>query len=79
VVAEIVWMTGDQHNESPEELEQQFRDFNEWRGAAFNRNFETVKHLTTLSAGSVVLIGTFLQDIFPKTKGGELAVGLFTK
>jgi hypothetical protein len=27
--------------------------------------FESVKHLTTLSAGSTVLIATFLKDIFP--------------
>lgn len=29
-------------------------------------NFETVKHLTTLTAGSFVLTATFLKDIFPK-------------
>jgi len=29
--------------------------------------FESVKHLTTLNAGSIVLIATFLRDIFPPT------------
>jgi hypothetical protein len=29
-------------------------------------NFETVKHLATLAAGSFVVIATFLKDIFPK-------------
>ena len=33
--------------------------------------FETAKHLTTLDAGSIVLIGTFLKDIFPKDKNSS--------
>jgi hypothetical protein len=32
---------------------------------SFKLGFEAVKHLTTLSAGSLVLIATFLKDIFP--------------
>src|SRR5215217_5743953 len=36
--------------------------------------FETIKQLTTLNAGSIVVIGTFLKDIFP-SKNGSLAVG----
>ncbi len=40
--------------------------------------FETSKQLTTLNAGSIVVIGTFLSDIFPH-KHGTLAVGLPTK
>ena len=39
---------------------------------------ESSKHLTTLNAGSIVVIGTFLQDIFP-TKHGTLAVSPFLK
>jgi len=31
--------------------------------------FETVKQQTTLSAGSIVVIGTFLKDIFPSKHG----------
>jgi hypothetical protein len=38
---------------------------------------EIFKQLTTLNAGSIVLIGTFLGDIFPK-KHGNLAVGPVT-
>ncbi len=39
--------------------------------------FEAVKHLTTLSAGSFVLIATFLKDIFPKelARGDKILVG----
>jgi hypothetical protein len=33
---------------------------------ALSLPFETAKHLTTLTAGSIVLIGTFLKDIFPR-------------
>jgi hypothetical protein len=36
--------------------------------------FETIKQLTTLNAGSIVVIGTFLKDIFP-SKNGSLAIG----
>jgi hypothetical protein len=36
--------------------------------------FETAKQLTTLNAGSIVLIGTFLKDIFP-TDNQTLDVG----
>ena len=38
-------------------------------------SFEARKHLTTLSAGSVVLIATFLKDIFPKGADGVLLIG----
>jgi hypothetical protein len=36
--------------------------------------FETAKQLTTLNAGSIVIIGTFLKDIFP-SESGTLDVG----
>jgi hypothetical protein len=36
--------------------------------------FETIKQLTTLNAGSIVVIGTFLTDIFP-SENGRLNVG----
>jgi hypothetical protein len=39
---------------------------------------EASKHLTTLNAGSVVVIGTFLSNIFP-TEQGTLAVGPLIK
>jgi hypothetical protein len=32
-------------------------------------SFDNLKHLTTLNAGSIVLIATFLKDIFPGVKG----------
>jgi hypothetical protein len=35
-------------------------------------HFEVAKHITTLSAGATVLIGTFMKDIFPKTETGSL-------
>ena len=35
-------------------------------------HFEVSKHITTLSAGATVLIGTFMKDIFPKTETGSL-------
>jgi hypothetical protein len=35
-------------------------------------HFEVGKHITTLSAGATVLIGTFMKDIFPKTETGSL-------
>ena len=40
--------------------------------------FETFKHLATLNAGSIVLIGTFLQGIFP-SQNGVLNTGLGVK
>jgi hypothetical protein len=36
--------------------------------------FEIFKHLTTLNAGSIVLIATFLGDIFPNDRQGNLTV-----
>ena len=41
---------------------------------ASQSEFEPIKRLTTLSAGSIVLIGTFLSDIFPTDKHVILAV-----
>jgi hypothetical protein len=35
---------------------------------------DNARHITTLNAGSIVLIGTFLKDIFP-SKDETLAVG----
>ena len=40
----------------------------------FQPGIDAAKHITTLNAGSIVVIGTFLKDIFP-TKDGTLAVG----
>ena|SRR5215217_3544465 len=40
--------------------------------------FEASKQLTTLNAGAIVIIGTFLKDIFP-SKHGTLTVGPFLK
>jgi hypothetical protein len=37
-----------------------------------NLGFESLKHLTTLNAGSIVLIATFLRDIFPH----QISLGL---
>ena len=39
---------------------------------------ESSKQLTTLNAGSIVIIGTFLKDIFPSQQG-TLIVGPFLK
>jgi hypothetical protein len=50
----------------------------EKRGLSFY--FEADKHLTTLNAGSIVVIATFLSDIFPSEDGvlnaGSLITGL---
>jgi len=54
------------HNENPEIRP----DVTE----AIKLSFESMKQLTTLNAGSVLLIGTFLKDIFP-SKHGTLAIG----
>jgi hypothetical protein len=40
--------------------------------------FEWMKQLTTLSAGSIVVIGTFLSNIFPTDKQGALTVPWYT-
>jgi hypothetical protein len=47
-------------------------------GASIQLAFDTTKQLTTLNAGSIVLIGTFLKDIFP-SKNGVLDVGPETR
>jgi hypothetical protein len=41
--------------------------------------FEWMKQLTTLSAGSIVVIGTFLSNIFPTDEQGALTVPWYTK
>jgi hypothetical protein len=41
--------------------------------------FDTNKHLTTLSAGSTVLIATFMKDIFPELETGALNLTVFAK
>ena len=41
--------------------------------------FEWMKQLTTLSAGSIVVIGTFLSNIFPTDKQGTLTIPLGIK
>jgi hypothetical protein len=41
--------------------------------------FEWMKQLTTLSAGSIVVIGTFLSNIFPTDKQGTLTMPLGIK
>jgi hypothetical protein len=40
---------------------------------------ETIKQLTTLNAGSIVVIGTFLSNIFPSDKQGTLTVPCYIK
>jgi hypothetical protein len=45
----------------------------------FKQAHDTQKHMGTLSAGAIVIIGTFLKDIFPKTPAGVLDVSLPTK
>jgi hypothetical protein len=42
------------------------------------RDIDASKHLTTLAAGSIVVIGTFIKDIFPN-ENGTIAVGLAIK
>jgi hypothetical protein len=41
--------------------------------------FEAMKQLTTLNAGSIVVIGTFLSNIFPTDKQGTLTVPWYIK
>jgi hypothetical protein len=41
--------------------------------------FEWMKQLTTLSAGSIVVIGTFLSNIFPTDTQGALTVPWYTE
>jgi hypothetical protein len=41
---------------------------------SLKQGFELAKHLTTLNAGSIVLIATFLKDIFPN-ENGVLGIG----
>jgi hypothetical protein len=41
--------------------------------------FEAMKQIATLSAGSIVVIGTFLSNIFPTDEQGALTVPLYTK
>ena len=48
----------------PEEFEASIVHADDVR-ESFKLGFEAVKHLTTLSAGSFVLIATFLDGIFP--------------
>jgi hypothetical protein len=46
---------------------------------AIKVGFEAAKQLTTLSAGSIVVIGTFLSNIFPADKQGILEVPWYIK
>jgi len=45
---------------------------------AIKLGFETTKQLIALNAGSIVIIGTFLSDIFP-SKHGTLAGPFYIK
>jgi len=45
--------------------EREFPDYTE----SIKLHFENLKQLTTLNAGSIVVIGTFLKDIFPRENG----------
>ncbi len=45
----------------------------------FKQAHDTQKHMDTLSAAAIVLIGTFLRDIFPETSAGVLDVVLPVK
>jgi hypothetical protein len=46
---------------------------------AIKLGFEAMKQLTTLNAGSIVVIGTFLSNIFPTDRQGTLTVPLYIK
>jgi hypothetical protein len=46
---------------------------------AIKLGFEAMKQLTTLNAGSIVVIGTFLSNIFPTDNQGTLTVPLYVK
>ena len=59
----------DSGNSSVERRRQALLDY-------FKLSHDTQKHLTTLTAGSIVLISTFLKDIFPKGKNGILLIGM---
>jgi hypothetical protein len=61
------------------DVTKQIAESEERRKYANERGFETVKQLTTLAAGSVVVLATFLGDIFPKTRRGVLIIGGDTK
>ncbi len=41
---------------------------------SLKQGFQLAKQLTTLNAGSIVLIATFLKDIFPN-ENGVLGIG----
>jgi hypothetical protein len=59
-------MSGDQayrHSEEERNIDKNHQDIVK---ESIKSGFESVKQFTTLSAGSMVLIGTFLKDIFPK-------------
>jgi hypothetical protein len=49
------------------------------RTEAIKLAFEATKQLTTLNAGSIVIIGTFLSDIFSTDKQGTLTAPLYIK
>ena len=55
-------------NEDPKDLGEVEKEAlnEEYDENVLSLPFETAKHLTTLTAGSIVLIGTFLKDIFPR-------------
>jgi hypothetical protein len=55
------------------------RESEETEQEALKQSFEVIKQLATLSAGSIVLLATFLKGIFPKDAAGALAVSLGSK
>jgi hypothetical protein len=73
-------MAEEQERKAQEKFEDDLKDAEkliyERYEDATKQPFETVKQLTTLNAGSIVLIGTFLKDIFPEEETGALATNV---
>jgi hypothetical protein len=66
-------------NDNTEANEHTGVDAEAYRTNALNVLLDQFKHLTTLSAGSLVLIATFLKDIFPRSDNGDLTMNLGLK
>src|SRR5215203_5259556 len=66
-------------NDNTEANEHTGLDAEAYRTNALNVLLDQFKHLTTLSAGSIVLIATFLKDIFPRSDNGDLTMNLGLK
>jgi hypothetical protein len=55
------------------------QSLNEIAFESVKMGYDATKQLTTLCSGSIVLIGTFLRDIFPTTEAGTLDVSPISK